>query len=238
MHIHMPKPPQGWRDFLGEVAVIVVGIGIALTGEQMLESWREHHQADKSLVAIQDELAQNLGRMKARMRSEPCIAQRLDEIATIIEPGPGGKRARPTWVGRPQIWNMQTSALTAASSYGSMSLYPRAEQMAISATYAAMASFAEAERDEQWAWADLRSIAEDRRLSDVDQADLRRALQRARYSAWILHAQAKQAIDSAAELGIVPDPIGDGSRSVCVAMDTPFDEAAKRSGDAAYGEPH
>ncbi|MEO7563898.1 MAG: hypothetical protein ABIR63_05725 [Sphingomicrobium sp.] len=234
----MPKPPQGWRDFFGEVAVIVVGIGIALGGEEMLASWREHHQADSSLIAIKDELAQNLGRMEARVRSEQCITDRLNQIAVYIEPKPGTVPVRPKWVGRPQIWNMQTSALAAASSYGSMSLFHRPEQLAISATYVAMANFAEAEKDEQWAWADLRSITEDRRLSDVDQSDLRRALQRARYSEWILHAQAKQALDSAAALGVEPDLIDNGSRSVCIAMDTPFDEAVRQSGDPAFGEPH
>jgi hypothetical protein len=25
MHVHLPKPLHGWRDFVGEVGIIVVG---------------------------------------------------------------------------------------------------------------------------------------------------------------------------------------------------------------------
>ena len=30
MHIHLPKPLHGWRVFVGEVAIIVLGVLIAL----------------------------------------------------------------------------------------------------------------------------------------------------------------------------------------------------------------
>ena len=33
MHIHLPKPLHGWRAFLGEVGIIVLGVLIALAAE-------------------------------------------------------------------------------------------------------------------------------------------------------------------------------------------------------------
>ena len=30
MHFHLPKPLHGWREFAGEVAIIVIGVLIAL----------------------------------------------------------------------------------------------------------------------------------------------------------------------------------------------------------------
>ena len=30
MHIHLPKPLQGWREFLGEVGIIFIGVLLAL----------------------------------------------------------------------------------------------------------------------------------------------------------------------------------------------------------------
>jgi hypothetical protein len=235
MHIHVPKPIHGWKQFFNEVFVIVIGIAIALTGEQLLETWREHHQADKSLGAIEDELKVNLGRMKSRVETAGCIDRRLNEIAAYIEAPSGTKR--PTWVGRPQFWSMQTSAVQAARSYGSLTVLPREEQMAIATVYGAMAQFADIEKDEQWAWAELRSITEDRDLSDSDKASLRQALQRARFAAWVLHVSAEQSIDEAKVLHIAPADIGEGSSSVCIPMATPFDQAARKSSDAGYGEP-
>ena len=42
MHFHLPKPLHGWREFVGEVAIIVIGVLIALGAEQLveIEHWR------------------------------------------------------------------------------------------------------------------------------------------------------------------------------------------------------
>jgi hypothetical protein len=43
MHIHLPKPLHGWREFLGEVGVIVIGVLVALGAEQVVENL--HHRS-------------------------------------------------------------------------------------------------------------------------------------------------------------------------------------------------
>lgn len=226
-HLHVPKPIHGWRQFFNEVAVITVGIGIALGGEEVVTAWNEHRYASKSFEAIKDEVEVNLGRMEARIGTADCIDQRLDQVAAYIE-HPEGKK-RPTWVGRPQVWAMQTSAVSAARSYGSLTVLPREDQMTISTVYSTMDQFADIEKDEQWAWAELRAITEDREVTDADQASLRQAVQRARYAAWLLRTTAEQAIQEAKAIGVKPANIGDGSQSVCVPMDTPYDEAVRLS---------
>jgi hypothetical protein len=233
MHIHVPKPIHGWKQFFNEVAVIAVGIAIALGGEELVSHWNEERYADKSFAAIKDELAVNLGHMKARLATADCIDKRLSEVAAYVERP--NELKRPSWVGRPQLWSIQTSAVQAARSYGSLTVLPSEDQMAVSNIYSAIDQFGETEHDEQYAWAELRSIAEDRDLSDSDKASLRQAIQRARYAAWLLRTVATQAIESGNELGVKPAATS-GSRSVCVAMDTPFDEAIKLSG-SDYSEP-
>lgn len=226
-HLHVPKPIHGWKQFFNEVAVIAVGIAIALGGEEVVTAWNEHRTADKSFEAIKDEVEVNLGRMQARIMTADCIDGRLDEIAAYVE-HPEGKK-RPTWVGRPQVWAMQTSAVGAARSYGSLTVLPREEQMTIATVYSSMEQFADIEKDEQWAWAELRSITEDREITDSDKASLRQAIQRARYAAWLIRTTADQAIQEARAIEVKPVPIGDGSQSVCVPMDTPYEEAVRLS---------
>lgn len=41
MHIHLPKALHGWRDFLKEVGIIVLGVLIALGAEQGVEAVRD-----------------------------------------------------------------------------------------------------------------------------------------------------------------------------------------------------
>ena len=226
-HLHVPKPIHGWRQFFNEVAVIAVGIAIALGGEELVSQWNEHRHASKSFEAIKDEVEVNLGRMQARVGIADCIDRRLDEVADYIE-RPEGKQ-RPHWVGRPQVWSMQTSAVSAARSYGSLIVLPRDEQMMIATVYSSMEQFADIEKDEQWAWAELRSITEDREITDSDKASLRQAIQRARYTAWLMRTTAEQAIAEARGIGVEPARIGNGSQSVCVPMDTPYDQAVRLS---------
>ena len=226
-HLHVPKPIHGWRQFFNEVAVIAVGIAIALGGEEVVTAWNEHRHAGKSFEAIKDEVEVNLGRMQARIATADCIDARLDEVAAYIE-HPEGKK-RPNWVGRPQVWAMQSSAVGAARSYGSLTVLPREDQMTIATVYSSMDQFADIEKDEQWAWAELRSITEDREVTDSDKASLRQAIQRARYAAWLMRTTAEQAIQEARAIGVKPAPIGNGSQSVCVPMDTPYDEAVRLS---------
>lgn len=234
MHIHVPKPIHGWRQFFNEVFVIVVGIVIALSGEELLTHWNEERQADKSFAAIKKEVAINLGNMTARLQTADCLDNRLAEVASYVEAG--DESVKPSWVGRPQTWAMQSSAVAAARSYGSLTVLPTDEQMAVSSLYSSFDQFAEIEHDEQWAWAELRSITEDRDLSDSDKASLRQAIQRARYSAWLLRTIATQSVAAARDIGVKPVAGVAGSRSVCIAMNTPFEEAVKLSG-SQFGEP-
>jgi len=41
MHFHLPKPLHGWREFAGEVGIIVLGVLIALGLGQVAQAWNE-----------------------------------------------------------------------------------------------------------------------------------------------------------------------------------------------------
>lgn len=232
MHIHLPKPIHGWKQFFNEVAIIVLGIAIALGAEEAIAHWNTERQAERSLDAIRDEVANNLGQVQARLATRDCLDRRLAEVSRFIE---APKDPRPTWVGRPQMWIFNTSSLQAATSYGSLTALDPETQMKIATIYAGLSGFSEFEKDEQYAWAELRSISEDHKLSEADLASLRQAVQRARLAAWALNINGEQAIAAGRALGVSPARIT-GSRSVCIPMNTPFDEAAKLSG-GQFGEP-
>ena len=77
MHIHRPKSVHHWREFLGEIGVIVIGVLIALTAEQFVDSlhWRERlHETRKQL---QDEIAFDARDALAWISVSPCLDQQL-----------------------------------------------------------------------------------------------------------------------------------------------------------------
>ena len=103
MHFHLPKPLHGWRAFVGEVGIIVVGVLIALGAEQVVEGihWRDEVAAERS--SLVSEADDNVGTVASRQRQQPCVDRRLQEIRTLIERhhrgeplGLSGEIGRPT----------------------------------------------------------------------------------------------------------------------------------------------
>ena len=45
MHFHLPKPLHGWREFAGEVGIIVLGVLIALGAEQLIQTFTRNERS-------------------------------------------------------------------------------------------------------------------------------------------------------------------------------------------------
>jgi len=78
--IHRPKAVHNWREFLGEVGIIVLGVLIALAGEQTVEALHDRSQVSELSEALNVELSHNLAVLKESAALDDCINQRLDEI--------------------------------------------------------------------------------------------------------------------------------------------------------------
>ena len=85
MHIHLPKPLHGWREFLGEVGIIVIGVLIALGLEQAVEAWHWHTKVDHAVAGLSFEVAETMGQAQERLNVASCVERRLDELASILE---------------------------------------------------------------------------------------------------------------------------------------------------------
>jgi hypothetical protein len=88
MHVHLPKPVQGWREFIGEVGIIVIGVLIALAGEQIAErmSWRKHVAEAKE--DLHSELEGNLFNAQEQVLMAPCVEHRLDQLEQVVDHPP------------------------------------------------------------------------------------------------------------------------------------------------------
>jgi hypothetical protein len=84
MHVHLPKPLHGWREFLNEYAIIVLGVLTALALDQLVEAAHERRLAREATTAINQELQDDLNRIASRQRQQTCILKRLDEIQALL----------------------------------------------------------------------------------------------------------------------------------------------------------
>lgn len=133
---------------------------------------------------------------------------------------------------------MQDSGWQAAASAGRASLLSRDEQAQYTFVYAGTREFARLEEEEQDAWAQLRALSELSTISDVQDASMVAALQRARYAAWLLSVSGAQTREAGLRVGA--EPILNalrGPRSVCLPSTTPFDDAIRRLGPGRVVEP-
>src|SRR3954470_18436156 len=85
MDVRKPKPIHGWHDLIKEIGIIVIGVSIALAGEQAVEKWREHRQYKEPREAIRNEIEINFSNSRRRELFEPCLQRRLDDIENILE---------------------------------------------------------------------------------------------------------------------------------------------------------
>jgi len=85
MHFHLPKPLHGWREFAGEVGIIVVGVLIALGAEQVVEDMRWQQRVHEAEASMTKELAEDDGPQAAvRLIVSQCIAKRLDDAEAAL----------------------------------------------------------------------------------------------------------------------------------------------------------
>ena len=61
MDIHLPKPMHGWRAFIGEVGIIVLGVLIALGFGQLAETIHENTIASQARDAVRAEVREISG---------------------------------------------------------------------------------------------------------------------------------------------------------------------------------
>lgn len=172
------KPLHGWRRFLGEVGIIVLGVLIALgLGAVATEiGWRVDASAARKAIGL--ELGEALGTAIERTRFAPCVDRRLDELARLVDraattgrlPPLGDVRSPPLRPWNRGIWDSSISAQTTAH-------FDRADLNAYVAAYQYIDMLSATNRQELAAWTELYSlVGPGRALMPAEAADLRRAI--------------------------------------------------------------
>jgi|SRR5690348_8028565 len=96
MHFHLPKPLHGWREFAGEVGIIVIGVLIALAAEQVVETLHWNHVAGAARESVAEELEAEYFAAAEMAIAQPCVDRQLQLIeAAVLAPGP--YRAVPSY---------------------------------------------------------------------------------------------------------------------------------------------
>jgi hypothetical protein len=218
MHIHKPTAPKSLAEFLSEIGVIVVGIVIALGGEQTIEWLHWRHEVAETRAALGHELAGAIGDQEYRAQVAPCIARRLTELKTAIDAHARGASVRfLSPVGQPQFPHIHNNVWQMALASQTVAHMPLALRLRYAGLYDSMDWLSAKTQAESEAWSRLTEIDDAADLGAEDWAALRQARAEAaaleeKVDANVLpFVKAGKTVnpipDSAAALGIQPRPV-------------------------------
>jgi len=176
MRVKLPKPLHGWREFAGEVGVIVLGVLIALIAQQLVQQWQWRQETSATRDALRREAADNLDAALQRSQQQPCVEQRLKEIATIFAAHKAGEAinlrrsvGRPvSYYGRTETWQVEVASQ-------SLSHMPLDEKLAFAKAFGNYENLNSVLRLEQDFWLRLNVLNAPDQLEPGDWPPLRQA---------------------------------------------------------------
>lgn len=176
MRVRLPKPMHGWREFAGEVGIIVIGVGIALSADQFLETRHWRNVVDAEGQALEQEVKGNHGSLLVRVLMQPCIDRRLVELAEVFRRHDAGQTlGLIAPIGRPSAFTGSKTTLEMATADQSLSHMPLVRKQAIFATYGSYDTFMPVAEEERSGWRSLQALDHADTLDGADWRDLRKA---------------------------------------------------------------
>lgn len=96
MNLHLPKPLRGWREFAGEVGIIVLGVLIALGAGQLVDDWQWRKEVAAARGSIGEEMALHYFYASEIAMAQPCIDRQLQQLEDAVL-SPGSYRPVPSY---------------------------------------------------------------------------------------------------------------------------------------------
>lgn len=233
------KPPHGWSAVAWELAIVTLGVLIALAAQQIVEAAHDRSVAAQTRAEVTDELNSDLMSLALRRSAEPCIDRRLGELRAILaEWEETGSFDTPKWVAQAPVIEVETGRYEAALSAGRLALLSGEEQYRMGAVVNRIRRFEDWQFSERLPWGRLRSLQFGAKaLSAEDRATIRTALQDASTINYEIKVNVAQTLPMARRYAFAPDAKGfrelapevwTGGKftpSICTAIDTPPEQA-------------
>jgi hypothetical protein len=160
MHFHLPKPLHGWRDFAGEVGIIVVGVLIALGAEQAVEDWRWQQKVAHTTEELDGELHRNAASAYGWLTVAPCIDAQLQAIDGALASARQSGRVEPTAPMTPPLERFSEDAWLNARALQVTDHIPREKLTQYSQMFYLPRRIAESEVELHKEAAELRSLSQ------------------------------------------------------------------------------
>jgi len=212
------------RKFVRQVGSVVLGVLIALGISEIAEEIRWNVRTNASERAIDAELALAAGVFDERVRVQPCLDRRLEDVRLLIaEARRTGRLPQIGTIGRPPTRPFSRAAWDVATGSGVTLHMDEARAAELANSYAQMSGFPDEVEEEQMLWASLRALENaPGPVSDDLLATAATTIGFLQFRSMLNGINARQQLDFIQARGIAPDYRLLSDRAF--AADRPFSE--------------
>jgi hypothetical protein len=209
MHIHKPKPLHGFRETLGEIGIIVIGILIAIGLEQVVETSHWSHEVEKARASLHAEAATANSVYRYRIAASPCVERRLAFLEDVTERA-ASKKPVPKLgeIASNLDFALISSSWQAQRASQVLTHFDDEELRGLGVFFYQLGTTEKLIGEEATSWRTLEILEGDpARLASPDIANVRVALRTARDINRLIQHIAESQLDEARTLGLPSDPI-------------------------------
>jgi len=204
---HKHGPIRNLREFVKETGIIVVGVLIALGGEQAVQAVNHHYQVQEARAALKDELGWNLASFKLTKDVSHCVLARLDEVDHWAKSLDSGHPIRLSGPIRPPRYLILRESAWRVTSGEAVARMPLQERTTYAGLYD-LFDFLEQQREKLGdAWTDLALYQPARQLSEEQRLHIAADIRIVREAHNILISNYQIALIIAARLHVEPGQI-------------------------------
>ena len=198
------RPPHGWEAITWELAVVVVGVLIALGAQQVADNIHWQSQMAEFRKALRAEVSLALGTYEFRNKQNACVEHRLDELQRWLDSWRAGRPLKiDGTIGLPTSLTVETSVWQSrdAATISHLSLQ---EKLDYGHLYNEFVNNDVHRLDERATWLELGNYDGATLLDHQDQMRLQGLISRARMRDYRMATNSGRFIRRAAEIGLKP----------------------------------
>jgi hypothetical protein len=197
---------RGQRKVAADLAIVIVGVFVALIAQQAVQSLDWQAQVRDSRKALRAELAYDVGAYDVRVRQSRCVQHRLDQLQQWMDQWKAGNREILGPIGRiytfslyDSVWNVVQSGQVAAH-------FPLSERLEYARLYDNLRNVDSQNSKGSSAWALLRGYEGARDLEHRDLIEISGAISELRLVDKVIRENGPGYIwNSAEKLNVQPE---------------------------------
>jgi hypothetical protein len=211
MDLHKPKPWHGFREFLKEYLIIVVGVLTALGAEGVVESLRWAERTEQTERHLRAELAQSMISAQVHIAQEACEYAMLGRLREALL-RPGDDWTPPYVIARPDggrigviafpIGGFPAEAWKNAQADGTANHFDQETGRNFSLAYGDVTGSGATNTAQHAAWSELNSLAWPRRLDPQSRTEYLRLIMRLAEGVRMMATQSRALLSEAPVLKV------------------------------------